>query len=69
MALHTVVPQRVAKIPICNCPMASGNYLVTLINKIEKMGGSQFGYDIFIALGIPTSAYECNIITRALQSQ
>ena len=35
-----MVPQTVAKIAICDYPMASGNYLVTLIAKLNM----KFGY-------------------------
>ena len=36
---NTVVPHTVAKIAICDCPMASGDCLVALIAKLAKMGG------------------------------
>ena len=36
---NAVVPHMVAKIAICDYPMASGNCLVALIAKLAKMGG------------------------------
>ena len=36
---YAVVPHTVAKIAICDCPMASGDCLVALIAKLAKMGG------------------------------
>ena len=36
---EAVVPQPVAKIAICDYPMASGDCLVALIAKLAKMGG------------------------------
>ena len=35
----TMVPQTVAKIAICDYPMASSDCLVMLITKLAKMGG------------------------------
>ena len=34
-----MVPQTVAKIAICDCPMVSGDCLVALIAKLAKVGG------------------------------
>ena len=39
VSIRTMVPQTVAKIAICNCPMASGDNLVVLIAKLAKVGG------------------------------
>ena len=36
---NAMVPQMVAKIAICDCPMASGDCLVALIAKLAKVGG------------------------------
>ena len=36
---YSMVPQTVAKIAICDCPMASGDCLVALITKLAKVGG------------------------------
>ena len=37
--ITAMVPQTVAKIAICDCLVASGDYLVALIAKLTNVGG------------------------------